>query len=65
MFPHRSIHKYILISLDGKIDYILIDRRWHSSILDIRYFTGTTSNFETDDCLVVAKFRERLAISKQ
>ena len=39
MFPHRNIHKYALTSPEGKtrneIDYILIDRRWHSSILDV------------------------------
>jgi len=39
MFPHQNIHKYTWTSSDGKtqnqIDHILIDRRWHSSILDI------------------------------
>ena len=38
MFPHRDSHKYTWTSPDGKcynkIDHILIDRRWHSSILD-------------------------------
>ena len=63
MFPHRNIHKYIWISPCGKIDYTLMDRRWHSSILDGRYCTGT--NFETDDSLVVSKVREISALSKQ
>jgi len=39
MFPHRNIHKYTWASPDRKnqnqIDHILIDRRWHSSILDV------------------------------
>ena len=39
IFPHRNIHKYTQTSPDGKthkhIDHILIDRRRHSSILDV------------------------------
>jgi len=67
MFPHRNSHKYTWTSPDGKThnqtDHILIDRRWHSSILDVRSFRGT--DYDTDLYLVVAKVRERLAISKQ
>jgi len=37
IFPHRNIHKYGWTFPDGKthnqIEHILIDRRWHSSIL--------------------------------
>jgi hypothetical protein len=51
---------------DGKahrqIDHILIDRR-HSSVPDVRLFRG--ADCDTDHCLVVAKIRERLAVSKQ
>jgi hypothetical protein len=43
--------------------YILIDRRWHWSILDERSFRR--ADCDTDHYLVVAKVRERLAVSKQ
>jgi len=42
MFPHRNIHKYTWTSSDcntnNQTDHILIDRRWHSSALDVRNF---------------------------
>ena len=67
MFPHRSLHKYTWNSPDGKthnqIDHVLIDRRWHSSILDVRSFRG--DDCDTDHYLVFAKVTERLAISIQ
>jgi hypothetical protein len=66
MFPHCSIHKYTWTSPDGKthnqIEYMLIDRRSRSSILDVRSFRG--ADFGSDHYLVVAKVRERLAVSK-
>jgi hypothetical protein len=41
----------------------LIDRRRHSSILDVRSFRA--ADCDTDHYLVVAKVREILAVSKQ
>ena len=67
MFLHRNIHKYIWTSPDGKthnqIDHILIERRWHSSILHVRSFRGT--DCDTDHYPVFAEFRERLAVNKE
>jgi hypothetical protein len=65
MFPHHNIHKFTSTSTDGKThnqtDLILIDRRWHSSILEVRSFRAAN----TDHYLVVAKIRKRLAVRKQ
>ena len=67
MFPHRNIHKYIWTCPDGQshnqIDHVLIDRRWHSSILDVRIFGG--ADCDTNHYLMVAKVREILAVRKQ
>jgi hypothetical protein len=41
----------------------LIDRRWHSSILDVQSFRE--ADCDTDYYLVWAQIRERLAVSKQ
>jgi hypothetical protein len=62
MFPHQNTHKYTWKSPNGKtqsqIDHILIDRKWHSSILDVRSIRG--AGCDTDHYLVVEKVRERL-----
>jgi glycine betaine/choline ABC-type transport system substrate-binding protein len=41
----------------------LIDGRGHSSILDVRSFTG--AECDTDQYLIAAKARDRLAVSKR
>jgi endonuclease/exonuclease/phosphatase family metal-dependent hydrolase len=67
MSSHRSIHKYIWTFPFGKIhnqiDHILIGRRWHSSMLDVRSLSA--ADCDTDHYQVVAKVREKLAVSKK
>ena len=62
MFLHQNIHKYSWTPPVGKthnqIDHILIEGRWHSSVL-VQCFMG--DDCDIDHCLVVAKFKERLA----
>jgi hypothetical protein len=43
-------------------DHTLIDRRWHLGILNVQSFRA--ADCKTDHYLVVAKFRERMAVSK-
>ena len=67
IFPHRNIHKYTWTSPAeqnrNQIDHLLIDRRWHSSIIYLRSFSGAYC--DTDHCQVGAKVRETLAVRKQ
>jgi hypothetical protein len=67
IFPHRNIHIYTWTSPDGKthnqIDHILVDRRRHSNVLDVRSFRA--ADCDSDHYLVLAKVRERLAVNKQ
>jgi hypothetical protein len=61
MFPHHNIHKFTWTSnrmKHNQIVNILIERRWHSSILDVRSFRA--ADCDTDHYLVVANVRERL-----
>ena len=67
MLLRRNIHEYTWTSPDGEIlnliDHILIGRRWHSSVIGVRFFRG--NDCDTDHCVVVAKVREMLAVSNQ
>jgi hypothetical protein len=67
MFPHRKSHKYTWTSPDGKthnqIDHILVDRRRHSNVLDVRSLRA--ADCDSDHHLVVAKVGKRLAANKQ
>jgi hypothetical protein len=67
MFPRRNIHNFTWTSPDGKthnqIDHVLIDRRRHSSILDVGSFSA--ADCDTDHYLAVAKDGERLAVSNK
>jgi hypothetical protein len=66
-FPHPNIHKYLLTSPYGniynQIDHIPIDRRRHSSVLDVQSFRA--ADCDLDYYLVVATIRERIAVNKQ
>jgi hypothetical protein len=46
----------------NQIDHILIDRKWHSRILDVWSFRE--ADCDTDHYLVVTDIRERLTVSK-
>ena len=67
MFHHRNIHKYTWTSFDGKahneIEHVFIDRRWQSSVLDMRSFRG--AECDLDHYLVIEKIKEKLALCKQ
>jgi hypothetical protein len=66
MFPHHKIYKYTRTSPEGNTTR-LITFLWiedgHSSILDVRSFRG--EDCDTNNYLVVAKVRGRLAVSKR
>jgi hypothetical protein len=65
-FPHCDIYKHTWTSPDAvthnQIDHVLIDKRRHTNILDVRSFRG--ADCDTDHYLVVAKLRERISVSK-
>jgi hypothetical protein len=55
--------KLVMIKTHDQIDHNLVERRRHSNALDVR--SVREADCDTDHNLVVAKFRERLAVSKQ
>jgi hypothetical protein len=65
-FPHRHIHKHTWTS-DGvthnQRDHVLIDKRRHSNILDVRSFRG--ADCDTEHYLVVANLRKSISVSKR
>jgi hypothetical protein len=67
MFQHCSMHKYTWTSPDGKthnqIDHILVDRRRHSNVLDVRSYRP--ADCDSGHYLVVAKVRQKVAVNKQ
>jgi hypothetical protein len=67
MLPLRNVHKFNWTSSNERthkqIDHILIDKRWHSSIIEVRSFGG--DEYDTDHYLVVSKHRERLGVIKK
>jgi hypothetical protein len=67
MFLHRNINKYTWTSPGGKthnqIGHILVDRRRHSNVLDVRSYRA--ADCDTDHYLAVEKIRERLAVNIQ
>jgi hypothetical protein len=66
-FPYRDIHKHTWTSANGvthnQIEHIFIDKRRHSNTLDIGSFRELTVILTTT--LTVAKFRERISVSKR
>jgi hypothetical protein len=62
MLPDSKIHKHTRPSPEGnthnQIDHVLVDRRRHSSIFDVRSFRR--ADCDTEHYLVVVKLMERL-----
>lgn len=61
-FSHRSIHKYTKKSHDirimNQIDYVLIAKKYWSSITDVKNYQG--ADCDMDHFLIICKFRLKL-----
>jgi len=66
-FMHKSAHKYTWQHPGGRhkhmIDYVLVNRRFLSSVLDTRVFRGACS-VDSDHYLVVSSIRVKLSRSR-
>ena len=62
IFPHKKIHKQTWISPDSntknQIDHITINRKWRSSLQDVRVYRGADVN--SDHYLLTAKLKLKL-----
>ena len=67
LFKHKRIHKMTWTSPDGntqnEIDYVCVNRRWRSSLLDVRAYRG--ADVGSDHNLVTAKIRIKLTRVKR
>jgi len=66
-FKHKNIHKATWTAPDGithnQIDHVLIDKRRHTNIFDVRSYRG--ADLDSDHFLVIAKVRFRLALDRK
>lgn len=67
LFPHKRIHKGTWMSPNGQtinqIDHITINRKWKTSLLDVRCRRG--ADVHSDHILLVGKIRIKLACIKR
>ena len=66
-FQHKIIHKYSWNSPDGRthnqIDHILINKKWKSSLQDVRAYRG--ADVATDRALMIAKLALKLKATQK
>lgn len=62
-FPHKNIHKQMwkLLGIKGanQIDHVVVDKRYATSIIDVRTYRG--ADCDSNNFLVVGKVRQRIA----